>query len=58
LTVVCREEDEIHIRAALSNTMSSAPLSFQSLTSRDYEDNPQRIEVTATLKLHPKDLQA
>jgi putative Mg2+ transporter-C (MgtC) family protein len=55
LTVVCREADEIHIRAALSNSMSAAPLSFQSLTSRDYEDDPQRIEVTATLKLHPKD---
>ena len=55
LTVVCREADEIHIRAALSNSMSSAPLSFQSLTSQDYEGDPQRIEVTATLKLHPKD---
>jgi putative Mg2+ transporter-C (MgtC) family protein len=55
LTVVCREADEIHVRAVLSNAMSSAPLSFQSLTSRDYEDTPQRIEVTATLKLHPKD---
>ena len=55
LTMVCREADEIHIRAALSNSMSSAPLSFQSLTSRDYEGDPLRIEVTATLKLHPKD---
>jgi putative Mg2+ transporter-C (MgtC) family protein len=54
-TVVCREEDEIHIRAALSNSMSSTPLSFQSLTSRDYENDPRRTEVTATLKLHPKD---
>ncbi len=55
LTVICREEDEIHIRAVLSNSMSSAPLSFQSLSSRDYEENPQRIEMTATLQLHPKD---
>jgi putative Mg2+ transporter-C (MgtC) family protein len=55
LTVVCREKDEIHIRAALSNSMSSTPLSFQSLTSRDYENDPRRTEVTATLKLHPKD---
>jgi hypothetical protein len=39
----------------LSNSMYSAPLSFQSLTSRDYEGDPQRIEVTATLSLHPKD---
>lgn len=35
--------------------MSSAPLSFQCLTSRDHEGDPQRIEVTATLKLNPKD---
>ena len=55
LTVVCREEDEIHVRAVLCNPMSSAPLSFQSLTSRDMPDQPQRIEVTATLRLHPKD---
>ena len=55
LTVVCRAEDEIHIRASLSNSMSSTPLSFQSLTSHDYNDDPQRIEVTATLKVHPKD---
>jgi putative Mg2+ transporter-C (MgtC) family protein len=55
LTVVCREADEIHIRTALSNSMSASPLSFQSLTSRDYENDPQSIEVTATLKLHPKD---
>lgn len=55
LTVVCREEDEIHVRAILCNPMSSAPLSFQSLMSRDVPEAPQRIEVTATLRLHPKD---
>jgi putative Mg2+ transporter-C (MgtC) family protein len=55
LTVVCREEDEIHVRAVLSNSMYSTPLSFQSLTSRDYDGDPQRAEVTATLELHPKD---
>ncbi|PLZ01470.1 methyltransferase [Burkholderia sp. WAC0059] len=54
LTVVCREKDEIHVRAVLSNSMSSTPLSFQSLTSRDVDDG-ERVEVTATLKLHPKD---
>jgi putative Mg2+ transporter-C (MgtC) family protein len=53
--VVCREEDEIHIRTALSNAMSSSPLSFQSLTSEDVDGQPGRILVTATLKLHPKD---
>ncbi|MEQ5843429.1 methyltransferase [Paraburkholderia acidicola] len=55
LSVVCRDDDEIHIRTALSNAMSSTPLSFQSLTSEDVADQPGRILVTATLKLHPKD---
>ncbi len=53
LTVVCREEDEIHIRAVLSNAMYAEPLSFQSLTSRDCEDHPPRVEVTATCRAHP-----
>jgi putative Mg2+ transporter-C (MgtC) family protein len=35
--------------------MYSTPLSFQSLTSEDVENDPGRIRVTATLKLHPKD---
>jgi putative Mg2+ transporter-C (MgtC) family protein len=55
LTVVCRDDDEIHIRTALSNSMYSAPLSFKSLTSEDVADQPGRIRVTATLILHPKD---
>jgi putative Mg2+ transporter-C (MgtC) family protein len=55
LTVVCREQDEIHIRTLLSNSMYSQPLSFQSLTSQDFEGDPTRIEVTATLRMHPKD---
>jgi putative Mg2+ transporter-C (MgtC) family protein len=54
LTVVCREEDEIHIRTVLSNSMYSTPLSFQSLTSEDMPDQPQRLRVTATVKMHPK----
>ena len=55
LTVVCREQDEIHIRTVLSNSMYSQPLSFQSLTSEDVEGDPSRIQVTATLRMHPKD---
>jgi len=55
LTVVCREDDEIHIRTVLSNSMYSAPLSFQSLTSEDVKEQEGRIRVAATLKLHPKD---
>lgn len=54
LTVVCREEDEIHIRTVLSNSMYSTPLSFQSLTSEDVDGQPQRLRVTATLRVHPK----
>jgi putative Mg2+ transporter-C (MgtC) family protein len=55
LIVVCREDEEIHIRTVLSNSMYSAPLSFQSLTSEDVEEQAARIRVTAILKLHPKD---
>ncbi|MFL6643428.1 MAG: MgtC/SapB family protein [Paraburkholderia fungorum] len=55
LTIICREADEIHIRTVVSNSMYSSPLSFQSLTSEDIEDESGRIRVTATLKLHPKD---
>lgn len=54
LTVVCREEDEVHIRTVLSNSMYSTPLSFQSLTSEDLPGEPPRLRVTATLRLHPK----
>ena len=55
LSVICREEDEIHIRTAISNSMYATPLSFQRLTSEDVPDAPGRLLVTATLKLHPKD---
>jgi putative Mg2+ transporter-C (MgtC) family protein len=57
-TVVCRERDEIHVRAMISNALTSQPLSFQSLSSRDVEGDVesqvQRVEVTATFLLHPK----
>lgn len=55
LTVVCRETDEVHVRAVLSNAMNAEPLSFQSLTSQDLEGSPARVEVTATCRMHPKD---
>ncbi|MDN7413392.1 MgtC/SapB family protein (plasmid) [Burkholderia vietnamiensis] len=54
LTVVCRDQDEIHIRTLLSSSMYSQPLSFQSLVSRDVEGDPSRVEVTATVRVHPK----
>ena len=55
LTVVCHDDDEIHMRSVLSNLMESAPLSFHSLTSRECDDKPTNVEVAATLALHPKD---
>ncbi|WP_186137224.1 MgtC/SapB family protein [Burkholderia gladioli] len=57
ITVICLAADEIHVRALLSNSMYAKPLSFQSLTSEDVEQEgaAERIKVTATLKLHPKD---
>ncbi|MBU9217261.1 MULTISPECIES: MgtC/SapB family protein [Burkholderia] len=57
ITVICLAVDEIHVRTLLSNSMYAKPLSFQSLTSEDVEQEgaAERIKVTATLKLHPKD---
>ncbi|MEX3527341.1 MAG: MgtC/SapB family protein [Burkholderia sp.] len=57
ITVICLATDEIHVRTLLSNSMYAKPLSFQSLTSEDVEQEGavERIKVTATLKLHPKD---
>jgi putative Mg2+ transporter-C (MgtC) family protein len=55
LTVIGRQEDEIHIRTLLSNAMEAQPLSFQSLTSEDTDETPPRIKVTATVRMHPKD---
>lgn len=57
ITVICLAADEVHIRTLLSNSMYAKPLSFQSLTSEDVPDQPDRLKVTATLKLHPKDQQ-
>jgi putative Mg2+ transporter-C (MgtC) family protein len=54
LTVVCREQDEVNIRAVITNSMVSAPLSFQGLSSRDLDDSSKQVEVIATLETHPK----
>jgi putative Mg2+ transporter-C (MgtC) family protein len=54
LKVVCREEDEIHVRAVLSNSMSSEPLQFQGLSSRDHDSMPHSVEVVATMEMHPR----
>ncbi|SAL84843.1 MgtC family protein [Caballeronia arvi] len=55
LTVVGRQEDEIHIRTLLSNAMESQPLSFHSLTSEDAAGDASKVKVTATVRMHPKD---
>jgi len=39
----------------LTNSMYSQPLSYQSVTSEDVEDDLSRIQVTATLRMHRKD---
>lgn len=67
LTVVCEADDELHIRAILSNLMTSSPLTFQGLSSSDLpvatsstsvpppaSQTSPRIEVIATLEAHPK----
>jgi putative Mg2+ transporter-C (MgtC) family protein len=53
LSVMCREEDEVHIRAVVANALQMEPLSFQSLASCDCDDHPHRIEATATCRAHP-----
>jgi putative Mg2+ transporter-C (MgtC) family protein len=54
LTVVCREEDEVDIRALITNAMASEPLSFHGLSSVELDDAPPRVEVVATIEGHPK----
>ncbi|CAM2152765.1 Protein MgtC [Pararobbsia alpina] len=53
-TVVCREQDEVHVRAMLANAIATEPLSFQSLSSSDHTENGDMVEVIATMRLHPK----
>ena len=48
ITVICLASDEVHIRTLLSNSMYAKPLSFQSLTSEDVPDQPDRLKVTDT----------
>ena len=53
--VVCRAEDEVHVRALLINSTHAIPLSFRSLKSEDVAGSPGALEVLAELRLHPKD---
>jgi putative Mg2+ transporter-C (MgtC) family protein len=54
LTVVCREQDEVDVRAMITNAMSSEPLSFQGLSSDDLDDETRRVKVVASIEAHPK----
>lgn len=47
--VVCRTQDEAHVRALLLQTVSSGKLQLRSLYSEDLEDTPDRVSVEAEL---------
>jgi putative Mg2+ transporter-C (MgtC) family protein len=47
--VVCRTQDEAHIRALLLQTVGSGKLRLRSLCSEDLEDTPDRVSVEAEL---------
>jgi putative Mg2+ transporter-C (MgtC) family protein len=49
LTVVCREEDEVRVRTLLLHAIAGMSLVLQSLTSKDLEGTPGRVEVSAEL---------
>jgi putative Mg2+ transporter-C (MgtC) family protein len=55
IRVVCREQDEVHVRTLLINATHAIPLSFRSLQSADLTDTPGALEVLAELRLHPKE---
>ena len=55
IRVVCRAEDEVHVRTLLTNSTHAIPLSFRSLKSEDLAGTPGALEVLAELRLHPKD---
>ena len=55
IRVVCRAEDEVHVRTLLTNSTHAIPLSFRSLKSEDLVGTPGALEVLAELRLHPKD---
>jgi len=47
--VVCREQDEAHVRALLLQAMSNSKLQLRSLYSEDLEESPDRVSVEADL---------
>ncbi len=47
--VVCRGQDEAHVRALLLQAMSNSKLQLRSLYSEDLEDFPDRVSVEADL---------
>ncbi len=47
--VVCRGQDEAHVRALLLQAMSNSKLQLRSLYSEDLEESPDRVSVEADL---------
>jgi putative Mg2+ transporter-C (MgtC) family protein len=47
--VVCRAQDETHVRALLLQAVSGGNLQLRSLYSEDLEDTPDRVSVEAEL---------
>ncbi len=47
--VVCRAQDETHVRALLLQAVSGGKLQLRSLYSEDLEDTPDRVSVEAEL---------
>lgn len=52
LRIVCREDDEVHVRALVMNMLSAMPIALQALQSRDLAQ-PGRLEVCADLIAMP-----
>ena len=54
LRIVCRDSDEVHVRALVLNMLQSLPLALQALQSNDLPDRPGSLEVHAELLTQPK----
>lgn len=53
--VVCRAQDEAHVRAMLLQAVASGKLRLRSLHSEDLEDQPDRVSIEAELVTQERD---
>ncbi|HIK38976.1 MgtC/SapB family protein [Thermoleptolyngbya sp. M55_K2018_002] len=53
--VVCRAQDEAHVRALLLQAVASGKLRLRSLYSEDLEDKPDRVNIEAELVTQERD---